>query len=187
MDTTVGSTASAGREARATSSPRRTPDAMTLGLARFLSRGEGNLGHAGAVQPYPGVLRERVLVRVRERLVRGDAVLVAAGHLVALLVRDELLDRVGLLRVGNHPVPDALPRRVRIAAEHQLSDRGGHLEKLGASRVGTVCWMDLDAGGDLHLAVHDHGFTGQDLSVDLVEGLGRIAAGGSPRAAAGRR
>src|SRR5262249_57320183 len=96
-----------------------------------------------------------------------------------------VLNRVGLLRIGDHPVPDALPRRVGIAAEHQLADRGGYLEKLGARRVSSVSWMDLDTRGDLHLAVDDHGLAGQDLSVDLVQGLGGIAAGGSTRATAG--
>src|SRR5262245_22240341 len=70
MDTTVGPVArAAGPEVRVTSSPRRAPDAMTLGLARSLSRGKGDLGHPRAVQPDPRVLRERVLVRIRERLV----------------------------------------------------------------------------------------------------------------------
>jgi hypothetical protein len=36
----------------------------------------------------------------------GDAVVVAAGDVVALLVGQELLDRVGLLDVGLHPVAD---------------------------------------------------------------------------------
>src|SRR5262245_38003019 len=79
IDTTDAAAASAaGQEVRVTASPRRAPDAMTLRLARFLSRGKGDLGHPGAVQPHPRVLRDWVLLRVRERLVRGDAVLVAA-------------------------------------------------------------------------------------------------------------
>jgi hypothetical protein len=44
--------------------------------------------------------------------------------------------------------------------------------------------MDLHAGGDLSFAIDDHGFAGQHFAVDLVQGLGRITAGGRAHAAA---
>src|SRR2546426_10716667 len=59
-------------------------------LARSFARCQRDLGQATAVHTDPGVLGQRVLVRVGQRFVRGDAILITAGDLVALLVRQEL-------------------------------------------------------------------------------------------------
>ena len=61
------------------------------GLCDF-SPEPANLGHATAVQRHPGILGQRIFVGVAQRLMGGDAVLIAAGDLVALLVGEELLD-----------------------------------------------------------------------------------------------
>src|SRR5262245_12187335 len=103
------------RENRATrvggpmSSSPGSPATGFLRLARTLSGREGYLGQAGVIRSRPEVLGERILVRVRERLVLGHAVLVPARDLVALLVGEELLDGVGLLRVRDHPVANTFP------------------------------------------------------------------------------
>src|SRR2546421_8632022 len=62
-------------------------------LARFLTRRQRDLGHASAVQRHPGVLCQRIFVRVAQRLVGGEAVVVTTGELVTLLMRDKLTDR----------------------------------------------------------------------------------------------
>src|SRR5215510_4719705 len=155
-----------------------------LRLARLFSGRECDLGQARVVRPGPEVLRERILVRVGERLVCGDAVLVAARDLVALLVGQELLDRVGLLRVCDHPVADPFPRRIGVASEDQLADRRRYFEELRAGGVGSVGRVNDDAGGDLHGAVDDDRFAAQNLPVDFLQRERRIAAGRRAGAAA---
>src|SRR6516165_10202519 len=63
-----------------------------LGLARLFAGRQSDFRHPPAVQGHPGILGDRVFVGIAQRLVRGDAVLIAAGNLVALLVSEELLD-----------------------------------------------------------------------------------------------
>src|SRR5438132_9525643 len=106
-----------------------------LRFAGPLSGGEDDLRGAGAVRPDPRVPGERIPFAVAQGLVRSDAVLIAPRDLVALLVREELLDRISLLRVRDHPVPDALPGRVRVAPEHQGPDGRVDFEELRARRV----------------------------------------------------
>src|SRR5262249_50639301 len=57
----------------------------------------------------------------------------------------------------------------------------------GAGGVGSVGRVNDHAGGDLHGAVDDDRFAGQNLSVDFLEGERWIAAGGRGRAATRRR
>ncbi len=99
--------------------------------------------------PTPGVLGKRILVRERQRLVRRNAVVIAAGDLVAFLICKELLDRVGLLNVRGHPVANPFPRRIRVGAEHQLADAGRHFQQLRAGCMRTERRMDDDARQDL--------------------------------------
>src|SRR5215467_12818186 len=90
-------------------------------LARRFAGRECDLCQAATVHADPRVLRQRVLVGVAERLVTGHAVLITARDLVALLIGEELLDRVGLLDVGDFPVADRFPRGVRVRTEDQLA------------------------------------------------------------------
>jgi hypothetical protein len=108
--------------------------------------------------------------------VGGHAVVVPARDLVALLVGEELLHGIGLLRIGDHPVAQAFPRRVRVRAEHQLAHAGRHLQQLRAGGVRAERRVDLHPGGDLSLAVHDHRLAAQHLAVDLIERQRGVAA-----------
>src|SRR5438067_8748555 len=68
---------------------------------------------------------------------------------VALLVRQKLLDRVRLLDVRDLPVPDALPGRIGVAAEHELADGRVHLEELRTVRVAPEGGVDNQPVFDL--------------------------------------
>src|SRR5207237_4580995 len=93
------------------------------------------LGGTGAVSVGygPPVLRDRVVGRVGEPFMGRDAV-IEAGRIrrqnVALLVGQELLDRVCLLDVCDVPVSDPLPGRIGVTAKHQLTPRGMDLQEL---------------------------------------------------------
>ena len=63
-----------------------------LGFARLFAGRQGDFGHTSAVQGHPGILGDWIFVGIAQRLVGGDAVLIATGDLVALLVGEELLD-----------------------------------------------------------------------------------------------
>ena len=76
---------------------------------RLLAGGQRDFRHTPAIERNPGVFGDWIAVGVTQRLVRADAVLIAAGDLVALLIGQELLDRISLLNVGGHPIANSLP------------------------------------------------------------------------------
>src|SRR2546421_5866238 len=106
---------------------------------------------------------------------------------VALLVRQKLLDRVRLLDVRDLPVPDALPGRIGVAAEHELADGRVHLEELGTVRVAPEGRVDGQAVLDLVPSVDDLSLAAQDLAEDLLERLRGVPADRAPGAALRRR
>ena len=133
---------------------------------------------------------ERVVGRVRDRLVRGDAVVEAVQPRredVALLVGEELLDGVGLLDVGHQPVTDARPRRIRVAAEHQLTAAGVDLQQLRAIGVAAERRVDHQPAVDLMTSVDDPGLAAEHLAQDLLNRLRRIPAHRRARAGLLRR
>jgi hypothetical protein len=62
------------------------------GLARLFAGSQSDFRHTPAVQGHPGIFGDGIFIGIAQRLVGGDAVLIAAGNLVALLVREELLN-----------------------------------------------------------------------------------------------
>src|SRR5215472_12192441 len=179
-----------------TCSPRAEPDLgwarrtarppALLRLMRLLAGGQRDFRHTPAIERDPGVLSDRVGVGIGQRLMGGDAVLIPAGDLVALLIGQELLDRVGLLNVGGHPIANPLPRGIGVGAEYELADAGRYFEQLRAGSMSAEGRMNLDARQDLRLAVDDHGLAVQHLAVDLAHSQRRIPAGRGAHAAAGR-
>src|SRR5581483_7965834 len=138
----------------------------------------------------PPVLGDRVVRAVREALVGREAVVEAVvrrGQHVALFVGEELLDRIGLLDVRDVPVPNALPRRVRVAAEHQLTARGVDLQELGAVGVAAEGQVDDQARGNLFPAGDDLGLVGENLAHYLGDRLGRVPTDWGPGARLGGR
>src|SRR6185295_5640896 len=78
------------------------------------------------------------------------------------------------------------PRRVRVAAEHDLTNGGRHFQQLRTSRMSAESRMDLHARRDFHLSIYDYGLTPEHLAVDLVDGFRRIATSRRPGTAARR-
>ena len=63
-----------------------------------------------AVRNRPPVGSDRVVLGIRQTLMRRQAVVVVvASQDIALFVRQHLLDGIGLLDVGDVPVPDPFP------------------------------------------------------------------------------
>src|SRR5215472_13892574 len=124
-----------------------TPPAL-LRLMRLLAGGQRDLRHPPAIECNPGVFGDRVGVGVTQRLMGGNAILIAAGNLVAFLIRQDLLDSVGLLNVGRIPIPDPLPRGIGVGTEDELACAGRYFEQLRAGSVCTEGRMDLDARKD---------------------------------------
>src|SRR4051794_31765185 len=79
-------------------------------LARLLARRQRYFRQSATVHADPRILGQRITVGVGKRLVRTYAVLIAASDLVALFVGQELLNRIGLLWIGNVPIAYAFPR-----------------------------------------------------------------------------
>src|SRR4030095_3086218 len=80
------------------------------------------------------------------------------------------------------PVPDTRPRRVRVAAEHQLPPCGVDLQELGSVGVSPERGVNDEDWGDLFPSVDDLRLAVEDFAQDLLDRLGRIAADGAPRA-----
>ena len=153
---------------------------------------QGELGRprAIAVRDVPPVGRDRIIRRVRLRLVRRDAVLEAVllrGQDIALLVREHLLDRVGLLDVRDKPVPDPLPGGVGVAAEHELPARGVDLQELRPVGVAAERRVDDHPRSDLVPSIDDLRLAMEDLAQDLLDRLRRIAANRAAHACLRRR
>jgi len=87
----------------------------------------------------------------------GRKAVVEAGRIrrqnVALLVCQELLDRIRLLDVCDVPVADPLPGRVGVAAEDQLTRRSVHLQELRPVGMATERGVDYEASGDPEASV----------------------------------
>src|SRR5712675_2372951 len=94
---------------------------------------------------------------------------------VALLVCQELLDRVGLLDVCYVPVSNPFPRRVCVAAEDQLTQRGVYLQKLRPVGMPSERGVDQQTRGDLESSVDDFGLAGEDLALDFRDRLRGIS------------
>src|SRR6185437_10297715 len=56
------------------------------GFARLFAGRQGDFRHTSAVQGHPGILGDWIFVGIAQRLVGGDAVLMATSDFVALLV-----------------------------------------------------------------------------------------------------
>src|SRR6185295_4617659 len=95
-------------------------------LARFFTGRQRNFRQPATIHADPGILGQRITLGVRKRLVCTDAVLIATRDLVALLVGQELLNRIRLLWIGDVPVAYGFPGRVRVTAEYQLADCRGY-------------------------------------------------------------
>src|SRR4030095_1506222 len=138
----------------------------------------------------PPVLGDRVVGRVGEPLMGRQAV-VEAGRLrrqdVALLVGEELLDRVRLLDVRNVPITDPLPGGVGVAAEYQLTPRGVDLQELRAVGMAPERRVDHETGGELVSSVDDFGLFGKHLPLNFEDRLRGIAAARAARAGLRRR
>src|SRR5215472_2595255 len=120
----------------------------------------------------------------------GEAV-VEAGRIrsqhIALLVGQELLDRVSLLDVCDVPVPDSFPGGVRVAAENQLAARGVDLQQLRPVSMAAERWVYHQARRNLETSVDDDCLAAHDLALDFREGLRRVSANRAPRAGLRRR
>src|SRR5438034_924653 len=154
---------------------------------RRLTRGQGQLRRTRAIpsRNVPPVGCDWIRRGVGGRLVGRDAIVEAVLRRredIAFLVREELLDRVRLLDVRHEPVPDTRPRRVRVAAEHQLPPRGVDLQELGSVGVPAERRMNDQPRGNLLPSVDDLRLAVEGFAQDLLDRLGRIAADRAPRA-----